>query len=41
MTELSVIIKSFLISVITTVLTTIIICGVFIVETNTDKMLFG
>ena len=41
MTELSVIMKSFLISVITTVLTTIIFCGIFIVQTNTDRMPFG
>ena len=41
MTETKRILKSYLISVIVTILTTIIICGVFIVETNTDRMLFG
>lgn len=41
MTELSGIIKSYLISVIITVLTTIIFCGVFIAQNNTDRMLFG
>lgn len=41
MTELSKIIRSFYLSVIITVLTTLIFCGVFIAEANTDKMLFG
>lgn len=41
MTETKRILKSYLISVIITVLTTIIFCGIFIAQTNTDKMLFG
>ena len=41
MTETKRILKSYLISVIITVLTTIIFCGIFIVQNNTDKMLFG
>ena len=41
MPETKRILKSYLISVILTVLTTIIFCGIFIVQTNTDKMLFG
>lgn len=41
MTELSKIIRSYLLSVIVTVLTTLIFCGVFIAQSNTDKMLFG
>ena len=41
MTELSKIIKKFLLSVIITVLITILISSVFIVNTNTDTMLFG
>ena len=41
MTEMKRILKSYLISVIITVLTTIIFCGIFIAETNTEKMLFG
>lgn len=41
MTELSKIIRSYLLSVIVTVLTALIFCGVFIAQTNTDKMLFG
>lgn len=41
MTELSKILKNFLLSVIITVLMTILICSIFIVNTNTDMMLFG
>ncbi len=41
MTELSKIIRSFYLSVIITVLTTLVFCGVFIAQANTDKMLFG
>lgn len=41
MTELTRIIKNYLISVIITVLTTIIFCGIFIAQANTDRMLFG
>lgn len=41
MTEISKIIKSYLICVIITVLTTLLICSVFIVRINTDIMLFG
>lgn len=41
MTELSKIIRSFFLSVTITVLTTLIFCGVFIAQSNTDKMLFG
>lgn len=41
MTELSKIIRSFYLSVIITVFTTLIFCGVFIAQSNTDKMLFG
>lgn len=41
MTELTRIIKNYLISVIITVLTTIIFCGIFIAQSNTDRMLFG
>ena len=41
MTELSKIIRSYYLSVIITVLTTLILCGVFIAQSNTDKMLFG
>ncbi len=41
MNEVSKIIKSYLLSVIITILTTIVFCGLFIVQTNTDKMLFG
>ncbi len=41
MTETKRILKNYLISVIITVLTTIIFCGIFIAQNNTDKMLFG
>ncbi len=41
MTELSKILKNFLLSVIITVLMTILISSIFIVNTNTDMMLFG
>lgn len=41
MTETKRIIKSYLLSVIITVLTTIVICGCFIVQNETSKMLFG
>lgn len=41
MTELQKIIRSYYLSVIITVLTTLIFCGVFIAQANTDKMLFG
>lgn len=41
MTELSRLVRVYLISTIITILTTIVICGLFIVQTNTDKMLFG
>ena len=41
MTELSKILKNFLLCVIITVLTTLLISSVFIVNTNTEMMLFG
>ena len=41
MNELTKIVKSYLLSVIITILTTIVFCGIFIVQTNTDRMLFG
>ena len=41
MTELSKIIRRYYLLVIITVLTTLIFCGVFIAQANTDKMLFG
>lgn len=41
MTEISKIMKNFLMCVIITVLTTIFISSVFIVNTNTEMMLFG
>lgn len=41
MTELSKIIRSFYLSVIVTILTTLVFCGVFIAQSNTDNMLFG
>ena len=41
MTELSKILKNFLLSVIITVLMTVLISSIFIVNTNTDMMLFG
>lgn len=41
MTEMSKIIRSYFLSVIVTVLTTLIFSGVFIAQSNTDKMLFG
>ncbi len=41
MSEIKRILKGYLISVIVTVLTTILLCSVFIVQNNTDKMLFG
>ncbi len=41
MTELSKIIRSYVLSVIITLLTTLIFCGIFIVQNNTHKMLFG
>lgn len=41
MRELTRIIKAYLICVIVTVLTTLLICSIFIAKTNTDIMLFG
>lgn len=41
MTEIKKILKSYLISVIITILTTIVFCGLFIAQTNTNEMLFG
>lgn len=41
MTELRRILKSYLISVIVTILTTLLLCSIFIAQFNTDKMLFG
>ena len=41
MSELSKILKTYYLSVIITVLTTLVFCGVFIAQNNTDKMLFG
>ncbi len=41
MTELYRILRSYYLSVIVTVLTTLIFCGVFIAQSNTDKMMFG
>lgn len=41
MTEIKKILKSYLISVIITILTTIVFCGLFIAQTNTTEMLFG
>ena len=41
MSELTKILKYYLLSVILIVLTTLLICSVFIAEINTDTMLFG
>ncbi|MCH5190937.1 MAG: hypothetical protein J1F23_02090 [Oscillospiraceae bacterium] len=41
MSELSRIVRSFLISSIITLLITLAFCGVFIAEGNTARMLFG
>jgi|GEM_PF-4734632 len=41
MTELSKILKAYYLSAIITVLTTLIFCGIFIAQNNTEKMLFG
>ncbi len=41
MSELTKILKYYLLSVISIVLTTLLICSVFIAEINTDTMLFG
>lgn len=41
MTELKKILKGYLIFVIVTILTTLLVSSIFIAQTNTDKMLFG
>lgn len=41
MTELSKIIKGYLISAILIVLTTIVFCGIFTAQNETQTMLFG
>ncbi len=41
MSELSSLIKSFILSSMVTLLITIALCGLFIVQENTGKMLFG
>ncbi len=41
MTELKRLLKGYLILVIITILTTLLISSIFIAQTNTDKMLFG
>jgi hypothetical protein len=39
--ELKKIVKAYLVSTILFILLTIVLCGVFIAEQNTEKMLFG
>ncbi len=41
MSETKRILRSYLLSTIITVLTTMVVCGFFIVQTNTNQMLFG
>ncbi len=41
MTELSKLLKNYLLCVIITVLTTLLVSSIFIVNTNTNMMLFG
>lgn len=41
MSELTQIIKGFLISSIITLVVTLAFCGVFIAQANTERMLFG
>lgn len=41
MTELSKILKSYLLCLTLVILTTLLICSLFIAKTNTDIMLFG
>ena len=41
MTELKQLLKNYLMLVIIVVLTTLLICSIFIAQNNTDRMLFG
>ncbi len=41
MTEITRLLKNYLICVIITILTTLLVCSIFIAQINTDTMLFG
>ena len=41
MKELALIVKNFVVSSILFILFTVVLCGIFIAEHNTEKMLFG